>query len=166
MVVAIGWIAFESVGTNGAKSVRKTGTIGVKITNQFLIDGSNGARKDNMTILAQVDQVGNSLSTWTQNNGLAVVLLFMVLLSFGFAAWKTLNWSAANIIIPMRDSFISHLGRTDKTMENMDQTMGTMGETLTGLHDEIKATREIVTSKHELINAKLDEIRQHKCQAS
>ena len=119
-----------------------------------------------MMILAQVDQVGNSLSTWTQNNGLAVVLLFMVLISLGFAGWKTLNWLAAkfdwiitNIIIPMRDSITSHLTQTDKTME-------AMGDTLTGLHDEMKQTREIVTAKHDLITAKLDEIRQHKCQSS
>ena len=115
-------------------------------------------------ILAQVDQVANNLSTWTQNNGLAVVLLFMVLISLGFAAWKTLNWSAANIVIPMRDSFISHLGRTDSTMAKMDETMGTMGDTLTGLHEEIKATREIIHSKHDVISAKLDEIKK-KCQS-
>jgi hypothetical protein len=149
---------------SGAKIAKKTGMIGGKITNQFSIDGKSGV-KNGMTILAQVDQVGNSISTWTQNNGLAVVLLFMVLISLGFAAWKTLNWSAANIVIPMRDSFISHLGRTDNTMEKMDKTMDTMGDTLTGLHDEMKATREIVTSKHDLINAKLDEIVKHKCQS-
>lgn len=150
---------------SGAKSANKTGTIGGKITNQFLIDGKSGVI-NGMTILAQVDQVGNSLSTWTQNNGLAVVLLFMVLISLGFAAWKTLNWSAANIIIPMRDSFISHLGRTDNTMEKMDKTMDTMGDTLTGLHDEIKATREIITTKHDVINAKLDEIREIRLKSS
>lgn len=153
---------------SGAKSVKKTGMIGGKITNRFLIDGKSGAR-NGMTILAQVDQVGNSISTWTQNNGLAVVLLFMVFISVGFAVYKTSKWGAAkfdwvvtNIVIPMRDSFMSHLSRTDKTMENMDQTMDAMGSTLINLHDEIKATREMVHSKHEVINAKLDQIRELK----
>ena len=163
MVAKVGWVSLGRGAKSAAKNAKKIGTIGEQITSQFLIGGKNAAKEGKM-ILAQVDQVGNSLSTWTQNNGLAVVLLFMVLISLGFAAWKTLNWSAANIVLPMRDSFISHLGRTDNTMEKMDRTMDAMGETLTGLHDEIKATREIIHSKHDVINAKLDEIR--KCQSS
>lgn len=164
MVVKVEWIGLESVGMIVAKSGKRTGAIGEKIINQFGIGGKIAAKEDSMTILAQVDQFGNSISTWTQNNGLAVVLLFMVLISLGFATWKTFNWSAVNIVIPMRDSFISHLGKTDNTMEKMDKTMDVMGETLTGLHDEIKATREIIHTKHDVISAKLDEIRQ-RCQS-
>lgn len=113
-------------------------------------------------ILAQAEQIGNSLSTWTENNGLAVVLLFMVLISLGFASWKILNWAAANVVIPMRDSFISHLSRTDKTMESMEGT-------LTGIHAEMqtaRSDRESLQTKHDLLHAKIDEIGRRKCQST
>lgn len=93
-----------------------------------------------MNLLAQVDQVGNSLSNWTANNGLAVVLLFMVLISLGLAGWRTLNWSATNVIIPMRDAFTKHLDATNETMQEVCK--------------ELQLTR----SSQELLHTKFDAV--------
>lgn len=100
-----------------------------------------------MNLLAQVDQVGNSLSNWTANNGLAVVLLFMVLISLGLAGWRTLNWSAANVIIPMRDAFTKHLDATNETMQEVKTSMQ-------GMHQELQHTR----SSQELLHSKFDSV--------
>lgn len=97
--------------------------------------------------VAQVEQVGNTISSWTANNGLAVVLLFMVLISLGLAAWRTLNWSASNVVIPMRDAFIKHLDATDATMNSVKESMRE-------IHTEIQSARTSQDSLH----AKIDEL--------
>lgn len=97
--------------------------------------------------LAQVENVGNNLSMWTANNGLAVVLLFVVLISGGLAIWKIMNWTGTNVALPMRDAIITHLTNTDKTMNTMSDTLG-------GIAEELKTAR----TSHEQIHRKLDDL--------
>ena len=106
----------------------------------------------NFFTIAQLEQTGNNLSNWTANNGLAVVLLFMVLISLGLAGWRTLNWSASNVVIPMRDAFVKHLDNTDETMQEVKRSMQ-------GIHSEIQSTR----SSQDLLHHKLDELSKRPC---
>lgn len=171
MDAAIGWSSSESDENKDRKNGNNAGTIGenkgasgaisAKITGikmmmvammisatAFLTAGENTENTESMMPpVAQVEQVGNSLSQWTQNNGLAVVLLFLVLISLGIAAWKTLNWSAANVVIPMRDSIITHLTNTDKTMDSMR-------DSLEGMHREMTDNKNLTQSIH----SKLDKL--------
>lgn len=170
MDAAIGWSSSENVASRGRKNDNNAGMIGenkgasgaisAKITGikmmmvammisatAFLTAGENTENTESMMPVAQVEQVGNSLSQWTQNNGLAVVLLFLVLISLGIAAWKTLNWSAANVVIPMRDSIITHLTNTDKTMDSMR-------DSLEGMHREMTDNKNLTQSIH----SKLDKL--------
>jgi Na+-transporting methylmalonyl-CoA/oxaloacetate decarboxylase gamma subunit len=86
-------------------------------------------------------ELGSNLSTWTTNNGLAVVLLFLILL----AMWRTFSWLAKNVIVPTKDAVISHLINTDKTMESMQKTME-------GMHSELQKT----AASHESLHTKID----------
>jgi hypothetical protein len=86
-------------------------------------------------------ELGNGFSTWTTNHGLAVVLVFLFL----FGVWRTLSWSAKNVIVPVKDAVISHLVNTDKTMESMQETMK-------GMHSELQKT----TASHESLHTKFD----------
>jgi hypothetical protein len=175
MVAGIAWSRFGSGGKNAARNGSRIGTSGMTNaksdetnTNRFLIAGDNEERASTMNQLlnllpiAQVEQVGNSLSSWTANNGLAVVLLFMVLISIGLAGWRTMNWSASNVVIPMRDAFIKHLDTTDETMQEVKTSMQ-------GIHAEIQQTRssqDLLHSKQDLLHNKLDELSKRSCKTS
>lgn len=92
--------------------------------------------------LAQVDvkSAGDAVGKWTQDYGIAVVLLFGGLFALAFAAWKITRWTGQNILIPLRDAGISHLSKTDATLESVKDTMvqisrdlGTTSQAITNL---------------------------------
>jgi len=76
-------------------------------------------------LIAQVDvkSAGDAVGRWTQDYGIAVVLLFGGLFALAFAAWKISSWTGKNILIPLRDAGISHLSKTDATLESVKDTM-------------------------------------------
>lgn len=67
--------------------------------------------------------IGDSLSQWTQNNGLAVVLLFAAILIGCYATMKVSRWMGSNILLPLKDAAIGHLKRTDDTLSTVKDTL-------------------------------------------
>lgn len=110
-----------------------------------------------------VKETGDTLSRWTLDNGLAVVLLFIgiaaVLYVVVYQGRKVFMWVGANIILPLKDAAITHLATTDAAMKTTSSTMQEMQVTFTGIHEEIKATRAANEAATQTIHKRFDELR-------
>ncbi len=112
-------------------------------------------------IFAQTVEVGNSLNEWTSDQGVAVVLLFLIVISLGLAGWKILNWTGSNIIVPMKDAMIAHLSTTDRTMNAMQQSLESMHEELRqdkNLHEKTHAKQDALHAQQTDIAQKIVDI--------
>ena len=94
---------------------------------------------DSTTIAA-----GNALTQWAANNGLAVVLLLMLI----FAIWRVSSWCAVAFLIPMRDGALKHLDTVGTTLKSVQESLTSMDEKLTETHDAANATREQMLGMH------------------
>ena len=87
---------------------------------------------------------GNSLSQWAANNGLAVVLLLILLL----AIWRAASWCAGAFLMPMRDGALKHLETVGTTLRSVQDSLHSMDEKLTATHDAAHSTREQMLGMH------------------
>lgn len=95
-----------------------------------------------MILLAQsVEGIGNSIEKWTQNNGLAVVLLFIAMVAGGYAAIKISRWLGNVIIIPLRDAAISYLQRSELYLQRSEATLTTVSTTLQDMGVSLREAR-------------------------
>lgn len=75
---------------------------------------------------------------WIMNQGLAIAIIFAI----GMAAWRAIDWAAANLFVPMRDAAIGHL-------RDFQLTMREVCKTLSDQHESIKELREKITEADE-----------------
>jgi hypothetical protein len=71
---------------------------------------------------------------WLTNQGLAVGLLIAV----GLGVWRVCSWAGINVVLPLKDSAISHLAETNKAMKSNAEATGALTATMANMHSDVK----------------------------
>jgi len=68
------------------------------------------------------------------NNGIAVVILIAI----GFATWRVIDWSASNIVVPLKDGALRHLDETNKALTKSADATDRLASHLDSMHDDVR----------------------------
>lgn len=75
--------------------------------------------------------------SWVTNQGLAIGMLIAI----GLGAWKALNWFGTNVVIPIKDSALSHLRETDITMKANAEATKALTSTIQTMHSDVQTIK-------------------------
>ncbi len=97
---------------------------------------------------ATITQTGNSISQWTANNGLAVVMLILFFVVGIFFVWKLSSWLGSQLFIPLRDAAIKHLNDVGTVMHSVNDSLHQMREEMASTRAAVESHSDGVKSLH------------------
>jgi hypothetical protein len=74
---------------------------------------------------------------WITNQGLAIGMLIAI----GLGAWRAINWFGKNVVLPMKDSALTHLQETDRTMKANAEATKALTSTIQTMHSDVQTIK-------------------------